>query len=349
MAGSELLMPDWRSMKTLILSRDEMKELVTIEEVVDLVEQAFRIHGQGNYVMDPKFHIIIPKYEGEWEAMPSYSGDPESAACKFVAIREKNREKFGLSTVMSTLVYTDPESGFPLMICDGTYHTNMRTGASGAVSVKWMARKDSKKIGFVGAGAVAVGSLRSLNAVGKFDEVKIWSRKKQTAEGFASKLQGQFDITLTPVDTVEQAVSEADIVVSQTLAKDPIIKDEWIKDGTHIAALGSDMEGKQELETKLLKRSRIFVDDMGQCVRDGEINVPLKKGEMKVEDVVGSIGEVIVGKKQARTSDKDVTVFDSTGIALQDACVITLEYKRARERGVGIEKRMVGTGYVVDF
>ncbi len=340
-------MPDWRTMKTLIVSRDEMKGLVTMSEVVGLVEQAFRAHGQGNYIMDPKFHIIIPKYGGEWEAMPSYLGEPESAACKWVAIRDKNREKYGLSTVISTIVYTDPETGFPLLICDGTYHTNMRTGASGAVSAKWLARKNSKSIGLVGAGGVAVGAIRSMACVGNYQDVKVWSRQKKNADAFVDKMRKEFEYDMMAVDSVKDAV-DADIVITSTLAMSPVVKDEWIREGTHIAALGADMEGKQELEAKLLKRSRIFMDDRGQCVRDGEINVPLRKGELKIEDVVGTIGEVITGKKKGRITDRDITIFDSTGIALQDAAVITLEYKRALEKGVGIMKRMNGTGYA-DF
>ncbi len=336
-----VFMIDWKSMKTLIVSGDEMKGLVTMAEVIDLVEQAFAAHARGSYIMEPKTHIIIEKYSGEWEAMPSYLGEPESSACKWVAIRERNRERFGLPTVMSTIVYTDPESGYPLMICDGTYHTNMRTGAAAAVSVKWMARRDSKVAGFVGAGAVAVGTLRALSSLGMFKEVLVWSRRRENAESFVERMGDEVSISLEVVDSVRGLAAESDVIVTQTPATGPVVMDEWVREGTHIAAMGADMEGKQELEGKLLKRSRIFVDDLRQCIRDGEINVPLKKGELRVEDISGTIGEVIVGKKKARLSSDDITIFDSTGIALQDAAVITLEYKRARERGVGVEKRMI--------
>lgn len=328
-------------MKTLIVSGDEMKGLVSMEEVIELVEKAYAAHARGQCIMEPKTHIIIDKYSGEWEAMPSYLGEPESSACKWVAIRERNRERFGLPTVMSILVYTDPESGYPLMICDGTYHTNMRTGAAAAVSAKWMARKDSRTVGFIGAGAVAVGTLRALNALGVYSEAYIWSRKRENAEGFARRMQEEVKMELRVVENPRDAVVDVDVLVTQTPATKPVVRDEWVREGTHIAAMGADMEGKQELESRLLKRCRIFVDDLAQCARDGEINVPLKNGEIRLEDVVGTIGEVIIGKKKAREVDTDITLFDSTGIALQDAAVITLEYQRARERGVGIEKRMI--------
>ncbi|MEM3095562.1 MAG: ornithine cyclodeaminase family protein [Nitrososphaerota archaeon] len=334
-------MTDWQHMKTLIVSGDEMKGLVSMDEVISLVEQAYAAHARGLCIMEPKTHIIIEKYSGEWEAMPSYLGEPESSACKWVAIRERNRERFGLPTVMSTIVYTDPETGYPLMICDGTYHTNMRTGAAAAVSVKWMARRDSKVAGFVGSGAVAVGTLRALNSLNMFTKVLVWSRRRENAESFVKRMQAEVSMELAVANSVHDVVADSDVVVTQTPAIEPVVKDEWVREGTHIAAMGADMEGKQELEGKLLKRSRIFVDDLRQCIRDGEINVPLRKGEIRVEDVAGTIGEIIIGRKRGRLSQADITVFDSTGIALQDAAVITLEYKRARERGVGVEKRMI--------
>jgi len=158
-------MDSWRNRKTLILSRTDMMGLVTPAEYVSCVEQAYRMHGEGRYYMDPKGHIVLDKYPGEWEAMPSYIEEPEAAACKWVSIRERNREKFDLPTVFSILIYTHPETGFPLAICDGSYHTVMRTGASAAVSAKWLARKNSKTLAIVGAGHMAEGTLATCDTV----------------------------------------------------------------------------------------------------------------------------------------------------------------------------------------
>ena len=121
---------NWPSRKTLILGRTEMMGLLTPAEYVDCCEQAYRMHGEGRFFMEPKGHIVLEKYPGEWEAMPSYIEEPEAAACKWVSIREQNRERYGLPTVFSILIYTHPETGFPLAICDGSHHTVMRTGAA---------------------------------------------------------------------------------------------------------------------------------------------------------------------------------------------------------------------------
>src|SRR6195256_7056286 len=171
---------NWRNRKTLILGRTDMTGLGTPAEYVPCVEQASRMHGEGRYVMEPKGHIVLDKYPGEWEAMPSYIEVPEAAACKWVSIREQNREKYNLPTVFSILIYTHPETGFPLAIVDGSYHTVMRTGAAAAVSAKWMARKDSRKLAIVGAGHMAEGTLETCSAVFPWSEVRVWSRSPGT-------------------------------------------------------------------------------------------------------------------------------------------------------------------------
>ena len=334
----------WRNRKTLILSRTDMMGLLTPGEYVACVEQAYRMHGEGRFFMEPKGHIVLDRYPGEWEAMPSYIEEPEAAACKWVSIRERNRERFDLPTVFSILIYTHPETGFPLAICDGSYHTVMRTGAAAAVSAKWMARPDSKTLAIVGAGHMAEGTLETCNEVFRWDEVRVWSRSQPTLDHFVAAQQQKYDrFEIRPSTDLEQVVRGADVVVTVTPARGPIVMDEWIAPGTHVAAVGADKAGDQELDPKILQRARIFVDDIRQCRTDGEINVPLTQGLITEADVAGEIGEVVTGRKPGRTSAKEVTVFDSTGIALQDSATVPLEYERAVAAGVGVEKKMIST------
>lgn len=337
-------MESWKNRKTLILGRTDMMGLLTPAEYNACVEQAYRMHGEGRFFMEPKGHIVLDKYPGEWEVMPSYIEEPEAAACKWVSIREQNRARFDLPTVFSILIYTHPETGFPLAICDGSHHTMMRTGAAGAVSAKWLARKDSKRLAIVGAGHMAEGVLATCNEVFDWTDVRVWSRSQATLDHFLAAEQPKYpDLTITASTNLEDVVPDADVVVTVTPARGPIVRDEWIAPGTHIAAVGADKDGDQELDPKILQRARIFVDDIRQCRTDGEINVPLQQGLLVEADIVGEIGEVVAGKKEGRTSDDEVTVFDSTGIALQDSATIPLEYERAVAAGVGIEKKMIST------
>ena len=337
-------MESWRNRKTLILSRTDMLGLLTPAEYVGCVEQAYRMDGEGRYYMDPKGHIVLDKYPGEWEAMPSYIEEPEAAACKWVSIRERNRAKYDLPTVFSILIYTHPETGFPLAICDGSYHTVMRTGAAAAVSAKWMARRNAKRLAIVGAGHMAEGTLATSIDIFPWEEVRVWSRTQATLDYFLATQQPKYpQLNLRISTNLADVVSGADVVVTVTPARGPIVMDEWIAPGTHIAALGADKGGDQELDPKILQRARIFVDDIRQCRTDGEINVPLREGLIKEKDIAGEIGEIITGRKSGRVSDSDITLFDSTGIALQDSATVPLEYERAVAAGVGVENKMIST------
>lgn len=337
-------MENWANRKTLILSRTDMMGLVAPAEYVACVEQAYRMHGLGRFYMEPKGHIVLDKYPGEWEAMPSYIEEPEAAACKWVSIRERNRERFNLPTVFSILIYTHPETGFPLAIVDGSYHTVMRTGAATAVSTMHLAREDAQILAIVGAGHMAEGTLETTASVRPWREVRIWSRSQKTLDDFLRHQQPKHpDLVIKTSTRLEDVVPGADVVSTVTPARGPIIRDEWIAPGTHIAAVGADKAGDQELDAAILRRARIFVDDIRQCRTDGEINVPLRDGIISEADIAGEIGKVICGRLEGRQSAEQVTLFDSTGIALQDSATVPLEYERALAAGVGIEKKMIST------
>jgi alanine dehydrogenase len=333
----------WRHKKTLILGRSDMIGLLTPAEYNDCVEHAFRMHGLGRVYMEPKGHIVLDRYRGEWEVMPSWIEEPEAAACKWVSIREDNSE-YELPAVFSILVYTHPQTGFPLAICDGSHHTLMRTGASAAVSAKWLARKDSKVLAILGTGSVGRGTLATCNEVFAWDEVRVWSRTQESLDRFVAAEQPDYPhLELKPTTDVEQAVRGADVIVTGTHARQYLVDDAWVSPGAHIAALGADLAGEQEIDPQTLKRARVFVDDIRQCREDGEINVALREGVITEDDVAGEIGKVICGELEGRQSDDQITVFDSTGIALQDSATVPLEYERAVAAGVGIEKKMIST------
>jgi alanine dehydrogenase len=336
-------MESWRNRKTLILGRTDMIGLLEPSEYVDCVEHAFRMHGLGRVYMEPKGHIVLDRYKGEWEVMPSYIEEPEAAACKWVSIREDNG-KYELPAVFSILIYTHPETGFPLAICDGSHHTLMRTGASAAVSAKWLARRDSKVLAILGTGSVGQGTLATCDTVFEWDEVRIWSRTQASVDRFLAGERPKYPhLAISGTTDVRTAVEGADVIVTGTHARGWIVDDAWVKDGAHIAALGADLKGEQEIDPRTLKRGRVFVDDIRQCREDGEINVPLSEGLITEDDVAGEIGKVIAGGLEGRQSDHQVTVFDSTGIALQDSATVPLEYERAVAAGVGVEKKMIST------
>jgi len=177
-----------------------------------------------------------------------------------------------------------------------------------------------------------------------WQDVRIWSRTQESVDRFLAEQAPKYPhLAITGTTDVREAVEGADVIVTGTHARSWLVDDAWVKPGAHIAALGADLRGEQELDPRTLQRARVFVDDIRQCREDGEINVALAEGLITEDHVAGEIGKVVCGELEGRQSDDQVTVFDSTGIALQDSATVPLEYERAVAAGVGIEKKMIST------
>ena len=325
-------------MRVLLLNRREIEPLLSMPEVMDAVESAFREKGLGFVQMPPKIYLSYTKYNGDLRAMPSYLERLNVSAVKVVNAHPDNQAKFGLPTVMATIILINPQNGAPLAIMDGTHITAMRTGAAGGLAAKYLARRNSKVVGLVGAGTQARTQLEALLAVyGKLDLVKAWSRTKESREKFASEMKAAYEglADVVPVDSAENAVRDVDILVTTTPSRAPVVMDKWVAEGTHITCIGADAPGKEELDPAILKRAKIVVDDWEQASHSGEINVPLAKGMISKGDVWGDVCELAAGKKLGRTSEGEVTVFASTGLAVQDAVTARLVYNKAVEKKIG--------------
>ena len=323
--------PGDRTLKTLLLGRREVEELLGMSEVLKVVEDAFKLKAKGKTIMPPKIYLDLSEYHGDFRAMPAYIDG--SAGMKLVSVYPNNR-KYNLPTVMGMIVLCDPNTGYPLAIMDGTYITGMRTGAAGGIAVKYLARKDSSVIGMIGTGRQAEAQLLAISKVlPEIKEVKTFSRPEETSQRFAEKMAAKLNLNIRPVETAE-AAAEADIVVTATYATGPVVRKQHIRPGTHLNAIGADAQGKQELEPDLLVIAKIIIDDIEQASHSGEINVPLSQGQLKVEDIYCTLGEVAAGMKRGRENDEEITIFDSTGLAIQDVVCAKLVYEKTRQREV---------------
>jgi len=313
--------------KTLLISRSEIEQQLSMTEALEAVENAFKLKAQGKAIMPSKIYLELPEYNGDFRAMPAYIAG--SAGMKWVSVYPNNRQ-YNLPAVMAMIILCDPNTSYPLAIMDGTHITNMRTGAAGGIAVKYLARKNSSVIGMVGAGKQAEAQLLAINEVLlKIEEVKVFDRNQEMSQRFAQKMADELNINIRPVATVE-AATDADIVVTTTYAAGPVVLKRHIKPGTHINAIGADAEGKQELEAALLLGAKIVIDEFEQACHSGEINVPLSKGQIKVEDIYCSLGEVAAGMKRGRENDSEITIFDATGLAIQDIVCAKLVYEKTR-------------------
>jgi alanine dehydrogenase len=325
-------------MRVLLLTEEKIKPLLSMSEVIEAVETAFREKGLGHAQMPSKSYLLYSKYNGDLRSMPSYLERLDVSAVKVVNSHPDNPTKFGLPTVMATIVLIDPRNGAPLAVMGGTWITAMRTGAAGAIAAKYLAREDSRIVGLVGAGTQARLQLAALLSLyGELEEVRVWSRTKATREKYVSEMEAAYteQTEMIAVENVRDAVDGVDILVTSTPSRKPIVSDEWVSAGTHITCIGADAAGKEEIDPAILKRAKIVVDDWEQGSHSGEINVPLAKGFITKEDIWGNICEIVAGLKAGRTSHDEITVFTSTGLAVQDAVTAKLAYDKAVSKGIG--------------
>lgn len=275
--------------------------------------------------MPTKVYIELDKHSGDFRAMPAYLDG--AAGLKWVNCHSENPTRHGLPTVRGMYILSDPATADALAVMDATWLTAARTGASAAVATKHLARTDSKTVGFVGSGAQARTILAALQVSMDDLEIVAADLNPENAEKFATEIGGR-------IGTVEEAAG-CDIVCTATPSRAPVIDRSWIRPGTHINAMGADAHGKQELDPHILVDALVVVDDIAQAQGSGEINVPLQTGQIAVDDLHANLGEIVAGLASGRTDKGEITVFDSTGLAIQDVALARVVYEAARERGVG--------------
>ena len=330
-------------MQTLLLTDHDIKNLLSMREVIDVVERAFKEKALRRVQMPPKVYLFY-KEVGDLRAMPCYLESLGISSVKIVNSHPRNREK-GLPTVMATIIIVDPETGFPRAIMGGSWITAMRTGAAGAIAVKYLARRNSEVAAFIGAGTQARTQLMGLMEImNSLREIRIYDKNPEAEKGFLRFFKENYGgvCKIAAAGSAKDVVMGADIVVTTTPSREPIVMSDWISEGTHFNCFGADAPGKQELDPRILKKaSKIVVDDVEQAVHGGEVNIPISLGIIGEKDIYAEIGEVVAGLKKGRERDDEITVFSSTGLAIQDAVTADLAYKKAIERGLGLHVRLV--------
>jgi len=314
--------------QVLIVCRDEIEHLLNVNDALKAVEVAFKLCAIGKTFMPPKIYLDVPDKGGDFRAMPACIDN--MAGLKWVCVYPNNKEN-NLPTVMATIILSDPNTGCTLAIMDGTYITNIRTGCAGGVAVKYLARSNSSTIGLIGAGIQADTQLLAIHKVlPEIKEVRVFDTDENKALMYAYRMIKELDIDVRPVKTLKEA-TEVDILVTTTPSRTPIIKEIHVKPGTHINAIGADAPGKQEIEYGVLKKAKVIVDDIEQAYHSGEINVNLSQGLMTTADIFGTLGEIVAGLKSGRENNDEITIFDSTGLAIHDIICAKLVYEKAKE------------------
>jgi len=319
---------------TLILTRRDVAALLSIEECTKAVENVFRLYGEGKtqtpgvlgvHAHEGGFHFKA----GVLQLNRSYF------AAKINANFPQNPKRLGLPTIQGVIVLSDAGNGYPLAVMDSTEITGQRTAAATAVAAKYLARPESKTLTICGCGIQGRVSLRALMGLFPLEQVFAYDIDSTRSEKFANDLSTELAIAIKPVTQLEGAALQSDICVTCTPSRQFFLKPEHIAPGTFIAAVGADNEDKQELDPTLLGRSKVVADLVEQCATIGELHHALDQKVMNKDQVHAELGEVVAATKPGRTSNDEVIVFDSTGMALQDVVTSALVYEKAKQQGAG--------------
>ncbi len=320
--------------KLRILRASDLDGTLDMKDVLALMEQAFAERGLGRTEMPAKSYLHFPTHQGVLLIMPGNLPQMDEAAVKLISVHTRNPVEYNLPTLIATIVLISPDTGEPLCIMDGTYVTGMRTGAVSGVATKLLARKDSRVLGIVGAGFQGPFQLDAVRHSMIVETVLVTDLISERAEKVVGTARG-YGLKARACETVEEVVRGCDVLVTATPSDRPIVRDEWVHDGMHINCVGTYAKGKQEIEAGILKRAVVVVDDWEQASHAGEINVPVSCGEFDRSGVYAELPEIAAGLKPGRTNENAITVFDTTGLAIQDVVTAWKAFQVAEQNNLG--------------
>ena len=328
-------------METLLLDPTDVEENAEMAEVVVAVEEAFEAYEADRVRMPAKSYIDLPEYNGDFRSMPAYmdAGEWDAAGIKWVNVHTDNPDQYDLPTVMGTMIYSDPRNAFPLAFLDGTTLTRKRTGAAAAVATDHLAVSDATSLGIVGACVQSYTQLEAISTVRDIERVIVADKREDAVEEFIETFGEAFDVR---GGSIAEAAA-CDVLSTVTPVESPIVGAGDLGEHTHVNAMGADAPGKNELAPEIVTSAKLVIDDYEQCTHSGEINVPWSEGILSDEDLHGELGAIVAGKQPGRTAEDGVTVFDSTGLAIQDVAAAHVVYERASHGDNGTPFELVDT------
>lgn len=323
----------------LLLTKMDIKNVFTMKDAIEADKDAFRIYSQGKSVVPLRTNIAIPKHEGQVLIMPGYVDEMDGIGVKIVSVFPKNVKK-GKPTTPATMVLLDGSSGEVCAILDGTYLTQLRTGAASGAATDILARKNAQIGALIGTGGQGAAQLEAMVTARQLKEVRVFDVDITRAQSFVEEMQKELPNCKTifkAVSTSDQAIKDADIITTVTTATKPTFNGNLVKAGAHVNAVGSYMPHMQELDPVILKRANKIYFESTEAVlsESGDILIPLEKGLITKEKFTGELGQVILGTIKGRESDEEITVFKTVGIAIQDVVTAKKIYDQAVAKNIG--------------
>lgn len=319
----------------LLLTSPEVRRLLTLDECIIAVEHAFQMYGEGKAA--PPAMLSMHTSDGAFHVKAGFLDLGRSYfAAKVNGNFPTNGTRFGLPTIQGIIVLCDSENGTPLAVMDSREITSLRTGAATAVAARYLARPDSRIVTICGCGNQGRVQLKALSRVCQLRTAFAYDKSGEQALRFARELASDLQLSVTAVSDLAAAVRQSDICVTCTPSREAFLGPDDVRPGTFIAAVGADHPEKQELDPVLMTKNKIVCDMLEQCTVMGELHHGLEARVVTRADVHAELGEVVAGKKPGRESEEEITIFDSTGMALQDVAAAAFLYEKVERQGGGV-------------
>jgi alanine dehydrogenase len=318
---------------TLLLRRTDVAELLTLEECIGAVERVFRLQGEGK--VPPSGILGVKAPRGGLHVKAGFlPGDKSYVVAKANTNFPGNGQQFGLPTIQGVIVVYDAENGHPLAVLDSIEVTIKRTAAASAVAAKYLARPNSSIATVCGCGRQGRAQLRAMHAVLPLKKVFAFDLDERVTKDLVHELAAELKLEIEAVRDL-RAIRESDICVTCTPSREFFVRKEDVPPGCFIAAVGADDEHKQEIDPALMASCKVVADSLEQCSAIGDVHHAISQGLMRRENVYAELAEIVAGQKPGRTSEDEIILFDSTGVAMEDAIAAATVYEKARAANLG--------------
>lgn len=322
----------------LWLRRADVEAVLTMPDAIDAVADAFRLLSAGEAVQPLRTNMSVSARGGSLLSMPAYVGaGVNGLGVKLITLYPENPSRSSRPAIQGNFVLFDPSDGRLLAVMEAGLMTAVRTGASGGVAARYLARPDAQIVTLFGSGAQAPYQLEAVICERPIQQVWVIGRDQAKCRRFADEMSVRFGLPVQPAADVERAVRAADIVITATSAHTPLFSGAWLRPGCHINAVGSHLPDAREVDSLTVRRATVATDQTSACLAEaGDLVVPLAAGEIGMDHIHAEIGEIVAGTKAGRTSPQEITFFKSVGLGVQDVAVAQLIIEKARAAGVGI-------------
>jgi len=306
---------------------------------IEAVREAFRLIYEGEAELPVRANIPVARHEGSLMSMPAYlGGEMDALGAKLISFYGTNPTRRGLPAIQGNVVLFDGRTGALLALMDAGYLTAMRTGASGGVATRYLAKEDARTLTIFGSGVQSPYQVEAALCERAIERVFVLSRTPANAEALALKLEQMFNVSAQATVDVKVAVEAADILVTATSTHEPLFDGSLLRPGVHISGIGSHLPYASEVDASAVQRAKVVVDQMSACLTEaGDLIRPIEDGVYDASQIHAEIGAIIAGDKPGREGDDEITFFKSVGLAAQDVAVARAVYAKALAQGVGTE------------